>query len=165
MITLPRMPLSLQAAHAPKFLACLRPSPPAAVLLAVTLNVALRAQRPDALTAMCGRTVCIALTDLGMRLVIAGGTNGFFACRDSARVPDVTISAAMRTFLRLARHEADPDTLFFSRELLIEGDTELGLLLRNALDALDIQALLRAPPAPGAVFVAVRAAFSRDASR
>ena len=165
MITLPRTPLSLPAARAPKFLAWLRPTSAAAVLLAATLNLALRAQRPDALQAMCGRTVCIALTDLGMRLVIAGGTNGFFACRDNTGVPDVTISAAMQTFLRLARHEADPDTLFFSRELLIEGDTELGLLLRNALDALDVRALLRAPPVPGAVLVAVRDAFSRGASR
>ena len=29
----------------------------------------------------------------------------------------------------------DPDTLFFSRRLVIEGDTELGLALKNALDA------------------------------
>jgi len=31
----------------------------------------------------------------------------------------------------------DPDTLFFSRRLTIDGDTELGLLVKNALDAID----------------------------
>ena len=33
--------------------------------------------------------------------------------------------------------DEDPDTLFFARRLTIEGDTELGLMVKNALDALD----------------------------
>lgn len=40
----------------------------------------------------------------------------------------------------LARREEDPDTLFFSRRLTLEGDTELGLLVENTLDALDASA-------------------------
>jgi len=40
-------------------------------------------------------------------------------------------------FLALALRREDPDTLFFSRRLVLEGDTELGLALKNALDALD----------------------------
>jgi predicted lipid carrier protein YhbT len=35
----------------------------------------------------------------------------------------------------------DPDTLFFSRRLLMEGDTELGLLVKNTLDALELPPL------------------------
>ena len=43
-----------------------------------------------------------------------------------------------RCFLRLAQRQEDPDTLFFSRRLSIEGDTELGLVVKNALDALEL---------------------------
>jgi predicted lipid carrier protein YhbT len=37
----------------------------------------------------------------------------------------------------LARRLEDPDTLFFSLRLSMEGDTELGLLVKNTLDAID----------------------------
>jgi predicted lipid carrier protein YhbT len=33
--------------------------------------------------------------------------------------------------------EEDPDTLFFNRKLIIEGDTELGLIVKNLLDSVD----------------------------
>ena len=36
----------------------------------------------------------------------------------------------------LLRQE-DPDTLFFNRRLKIEGDTELGLVVKNLLDSID----------------------------
>jgi predicted lipid carrier protein YhbT len=36
----------------------------------------------------------------------------------------------------LALRREDPDTLFFSRRLVLEGDTELGLVVKNALDAM-----------------------------
>jgi O2-independent ubiquinone biosynthesis accessory factor UbiT len=35
----------------------------------------------------------------------------------------------------------DPDTLFFQRRLVIEGDTELGLGVKNFLDGLDEERL------------------------
>jgi predicted lipid carrier protein YhbT len=47
------------------------------------------------------------------------------------------ISATTRDYLALALREEDPDTLFFSRRLLMEGDTDLGLLVKNTLDAVD----------------------------
>lgn len=37
----------------------------------------------------------------------------------------------------LARRVEDPDTLFFARRLIMEGDTELGLVVKNALDAVE----------------------------
>jgi len=40
-------------------------------------------------------------------------------------------------FLRLALKREDPDGLFFRRQLVIEGDTELGLGIKNLLDSLD----------------------------
>jgi predicted lipid carrier protein YhbT len=58
--------------------------------------------------------------------------------------------------MRLARREADPDTLFFDRKLSIEGDTELGLLLKNTLDAIDLKKALGTPPGPLQLLSALR---------
>jgi predicted lipid carrier protein YhbT len=54
---------------------------------------------------------------------------------------DVSISGNLNAFILLAAQLEDPDTLFFRRELLIEGDTELGLEVKNLLDSLDIESL------------------------
>lgn len=50
---------------------------------------------------------------------------------------DVRISGAVEDFWQLATRREDPDTLFFSRRLCIEGDTETGVHIKNLLDALD----------------------------
>ncbi|MFT5782449.1 MAG: putative lipid carrier protein YhbT [Pseudomonas sp.] len=49
----------------------------------------------------------------------------------------VSISGDWSDFLLLASRQEDPDTLFFRRRLVIEGDTELGLEIKNLLDNLD----------------------------
>jgi len=50
--------------------------------------------------------------------------------------PDVTVRASLADYAALALRREDADTLFFTRRLVMEGDTALGLELRNALDAL-----------------------------
>lgn len=50
---------------------------------------------------------------------------------------EVTISGNWREFLLLASRQEDPDTLFFRRRLHIDGDTELGLAVKNLIDSLD----------------------------
>ncbi|WP_120998002.1 ubiquinone anaerobic biosynthesis accessory factor UbiT [Stutzerimonas urumqiensis] len=58
--------------------------------------------------------------------------------RIAAQAPvDVTIRGNWREFLLLASRHEDPDTLFFRRRLVIEGDTELGLAIKNLIDSLD----------------------------
>lgn len=49
--------------------------------------------------------------------------------------PDVTVRASVGALVALALRREDADTLFFSRRLVLEGDTSLGLALRNALEA------------------------------
>jgi O2-independent ubiquinone biosynthesis accessory factor UbiT len=49
---------------------------------------------------------------------------------------DVTLRAGLRDYLALALRREDPDSLFFKRRLVIEGDTALALIVKNALDAL-----------------------------
>lgn len=78
-----------------------------------------------------------------LRLEIAGlraGPQFTFAGNCLVPVPfgaaDVTIRAGLRDYLALALRREDPDSLFFARRLVIEGDTALGLTVKNALDSL-----------------------------
>jgi len=49
-----------------------------------------------------------------------------------------SISGELMDLIRLVNRQQDPDTLFFQRRLQLTGDTELGLEIRNVLDAIDI---------------------------
>ncbi len=55
--------------------------------------------------------------------------------------PDVSIKGKLNSFILLAAQKEDPDTLFFQRELVIEGDTDLGLQIKNLLDSIEIESL------------------------
>ncbi len=78
-----------------------------------------------------------------IRLEVTGGhpgiTIGFWAGR--LRIIDgpgeATIRGSLAAFKTLAERRQDPDQLFFQRRLVIEGDTELGLGLKNLLDSLE----------------------------
>ncbi len=50
---------------------------------------------------------------------------------------DLVIEGNSYDFLLLATRREDPDTLFFNRRLRLGGSTELGLYLKNFLDALE----------------------------
>jgi len=54
---------------------------------------------------------------------------------------DVSFSATGDDLILIAGRKQDPDTLFFQRRLKIEGDTELGLEVKNLIDAIDIEQL------------------------
>ncbi len=94
---------------------------------------------------LAGRRYAIRVKDLGLSLRFTVTQNGF---RRDDGVPDLTVSATARDFLLLLARREDPDTLFFSRRLVSEGDTELGLTVKNLLDALDPDTVLRQLPAP-----------------
>lgn len=91
------------------------------------------------------RRYAIRVTDLGLCVRFTVTARGFAA--DSG-APDLTVSASARDFLLLLSRREDPDTLFFSRRLVSEGDTELGLTVKNLLDALEPEAVLRRLPTP-----------------
>jgi predicted lipid carrier protein YhbT len=94
---------------------------------------------------LVGRCYAIRIKDLGLSLRFRISTRGF--APDSG-VSDLTISATARDFLLLMSRREDPDTLFFSRRLVSEGDTELGLIVKNLLDALDPEVVFGRLPAP-----------------
>ena len=125
------------------------PSWPGSVVFATLLNQILKDRLPeDVAEAMLGKQFRIAVTDAGVHFNFAWTKGGFVPAWEDAG-PDLTISASAQDFYRLARREEDPDTLFFSRRLVMEGDTELGLMIKNTLDALELNVfeLLKALPA------------------
>jgi predicted lipid carrier protein YhbT len=84
--------------------------------------------------------VRFVLADAGCGANLAFDGRGFRAGAAWFR-PDVTIRASAADYLALALRREDPDTLFFTRRLAIEGDTDLGLIVKNALDAIDWERL------------------------
>ncbi len=102
-----------------------------------------------ALPELTGRKIRLRITDMGVTLIFRVASDGFIPCRGPDA--DLTLAATAGDFLALALRREDPDTLFFARRLAMEGDTELGLLVKNTLDALDPEALRTRMPAPAAM--------------
>ena len=112
------------------------PMQPPARVLAAALNRWLAPRLPaDAREALSHRCVEVAVTDLGLRLRLVLDEHGFALA--PARAPAaLRIAAAAPAYWRLLRGQDDADRLFFERALVTEGDTEMGLVLKNTLDAL-----------------------------
>jgi O2-independent ubiquinone biosynthesis accessory factor UbiT len=116
------------------------PGYPGSWLFARGLNLVLARQLPaDVQRALEGKTLRLRVSDARLGFDFMWRGTAFVACKPP-REPDLTIGACAHDLLRLARREEDPDTLFFSRRLALEGDTELGLLFKNTLDAFEIPA-------------------------
>ena len=127
------------------------PQFPHSIALAVGLNLALRPRlSEDTIELLRGRPIGIRVEDAGIDFRVRLGERGFVPLFGDVK-PDVVFTACAFDFYLMARRLEDPDTLFFNRRLRIEGDTELGLVVKNALDAVDWLAL----PGP------LRAAFER----
>lgn len=88
----------------------------------------------EALEPLRGKVIRLEISPLGLgpKLTLAG--NCLVPVPFGAA--DVTVRAALGDYLALALRRQDPDSLFFSRRLVIEGDTALGLVVKNALDSL-----------------------------
>jgi len=54
---------------------------------------------------------------------------------------DVSFSGNANDLILIAARKEDPDTLFFQRRLRIEGDTELGLYVKNLMDSIDLDTM------------------------
>jgi predicted lipid carrier protein YhbT len=116
------------------------PAYPGSWLFARALDRTLSRHLPaDVRAALEGKKLRLRVTDAQLAFDFEWRRDGFVACAPHG-VADLAIGAAAHDFLLLARRQEDPDTLFFSRRLALEGDTELGLLVKNTLDALDASA-------------------------
>lgn len=120
-----------------KLLQLLPEAPPAhALALALNAGICLGLVSCSSLDLLRGKTVSLEASDLGTRIRVAYDGNRFKAYAGNAPA-DVTIRSTVAGFLALALRREDPDTLFFTRRLVMTGDTELGLVVKNALDAID----------------------------
>lgn len=86
-----------------------------------------------------GRWLSIDVADLGLQWFTSVEGNKLVV-RKSAQA-DVTFRADANHLLLIAARKQDPDTLFFQRHLMIEGDTELGLYVKNLMDAIELDAM------------------------
>ncbi|ATJ84592.1 SCP2 domain-containing protein [Halomonas beimenensis] len=84
--------------------------------------------------ALEGRRVRLQVTDLGLSLTLTLA-RGRLSLTDAPG--EAAIRGGWREFLCLATRGEDPDSLFFQRRLSLEGDTELGLTVKNLLDGLE----------------------------
>ncbi|MEA3275418.1 MAG: SCP2 sterol-binding domain-containing protein [Pseudomonadota bacterium] len=105
--------------------------------LALALNQVMSGALADGeLDFLAGRRLEIRVEDLGLRycLGLSGRQLVGFGTEAAA---DASIAGDLRELLLLAARREDADTLFFQRRLRMSGDTELGLYVKNFLDAFE----------------------------
>jgi predicted lipid carrier protein YhbT len=166
---LPMSPDNTKRSPSESLLAWLPPSPRALLPKLPFLAVKPLAGAPYPLQSLLlktllGRLFKVALTEGELAFlenkwlhigITDAGINWYFSCDARHKVltkqhgpSDVAIRGNLKSFALLAAQKEDPDSLFFQRDLVIEGDTDLGLSVKNLLDSLDWQTL-----PPEAVFV------------
>ncbi len=112
------------------------PIAPPSIALALALDrLLLPHLSADDIAQLADHVVEIEVLDLGIRCRLSLGTRGFRAAPDRG-APTLRVAADAPSYLRLLRGEEDADRLFFERALVMEGDTEYGLVLKNTLDAI-----------------------------
>lgn len=84
-----------------------------------------------------GRSVSIAVCDASVVYQLTMFDNRLKVYVDDGQC-DLSIQATLYDFLTIMSRQEDADTLVFQRRLVMEGDTELGLSLKNYLDGMDI---------------------------
>ncbi|MBE93406.1 MAG: lipid carrier protein [Idiomarina sp.] len=83
------------------------------------------------------RVVEIKVKDIDLSLFLTLKGNQLKALNNPTNA-DVQLSADGDALLLLIYGKVDPDTLFFNRKLMVKGNTELGLHLKNFLDTIEV---------------------------
>ena len=115
------------------------PQWPHALALVAGLNAALKMKLlPESeLTALEDKLFRVRVRDTGGEATYTYRNGLFRPVFRAEREPDLAFAANLSAYLQLLARQEDPDTLFFNRELEITGDTELGLIVKNMLDAVE----------------------------
>lgn len=117
------------------------PAFPGSLAFVTGLNLALAKQlAPDVTQMLSGKKLRLRVTDAHWAFDFEWRKHRFVASQNTGEA-DLTLSASAHDFVQLARRQEDPDTLFFNRRLAMEGDTELGLLVKNTIDAIELPML------------------------
>ncbi|MCW5695135.1 MAG: SCP2 sterol-binding domain-containing protein [Bauldia sp.] len=131
------------AASVPRLAGLLLEAMPLGPIQMVLRRIASRASRSqpeffERLGEHSGKRVLIDPTDLPLfLLLVADSRCTILVAHRRARVPphDVRIRATFGTLLGLLEGVLDGDAAFFRRDVLVEGEVEAAVSLRNALDA------------------------------
>ena len=89
-----------------------------------------------------GRWLSIHVRDIGLKWYSSVENDKLIVSQNAEA--DVSFSADASDLLMIAARKQDPDTLFFQRRLVIEGDTELGLYVKNLMDAIELDQMPKA---------------------
>jgi predicted lipid carrier protein YhbT len=112
-----------------------------ASLISTALNRLLAGQIAEGeLDFMAGRYLQVEVMDAGIQFTLSFDGRRLLAA-STGNSPDLVFRGNVYDFLLLAARREDSDTLFFQRRLKVEGDTEMGLEIKNLLDAIDIESL------------------------
>ena len=87
-----------------------------------------------------GRFLKVSVNELKLSCFITL-KQGQLMVLEQSDVCDVSFAAGLNDLILIAGRKEDPDSLFFQRRLRIEGDTELGLEVKNLMDSLDLDEL------------------------
>jgi O2-independent ubiquinone biosynthesis accessory factor UbiT len=135
---------------------------PGSMLFSHALNLSLSALlRDDLRVLLRDKKMCISVTDAQLAFHFSWNGERFVGCSADAS-SDLKISAAAQDFLRLGTRQEDPDTLFFNRRLVMEGDTELGLAVKNMLDSMETPILRHEWLTPAAVAKSIRTRLAQE---
>ena len=85
-----------------------------------------------------GKIMLVRVRDAGLRYRLTL-RNGKLRAALGRQPHDLSIEGTVYDFLLLATRREDADTLFFNRRLRLGGDTELGLYMKNFLDAFELE--------------------------
>ena len=108
-------------------------------ILVTFLNKLLKDQIKDGeLDFLEDKKLCVTISDLNISYYL-GLKKDQLITMTSDHDNDIKIKANTYDFLQLAARQEDPDTLVFQRRLIMQGNTELGLELKNFLDGLDLE--------------------------
>lgn len=132
----------------PKFMAtpiALMPFPVKAAIIERMLKLILsQQQQDDELDFLQQKFIGIKIPDLCLNFQVSFNCNHWNVTEyfeNTNNQPEVTFSASSSDLILIAAGKEDPDTLFFQRKLNIEGDTELGLEVKNLLLSIEFQSL------------------------
>ncbi len=130
--TLPRLPRPLALPLG------LLPTAANSRVVVLTLNRVFAAALADGeLEFLEGRSVRVRVTDARLTFCFTL-RNGSLRPAPERSPHDLTIEGTVYDFLLLASRREDADTLFFNRRLRLGGNTELGLYVKNFLDAFEL---------------------------
>lgn len=93
---------------------------------------------------LCGQYWEITLTDIPLTFYLTVENKRLRVTRKE-QSPGVAFRGPLDSFLVLTLQWEDPDTLFFNRRLMVSGDTELGLEIKNFMHSIEATEILPEP--------------------